>query len=1381
MKKLKIVSVLFVSAFLLVGSFLAVLPKEVMAVDLTVENGGAYNVGMTTFKATGYIGEEYLENFPANTIVEKGFKYWNTSNNVEHTASSEVFWNSNPPDSLHSGFYHNFTGMMCENTYQYRAYAKNQNGFIAVAQNTQTVTLNNCNSGANNPFVTTGVVSQDQTNANFLGSVQITSGVTEVGFEYGLNISYGQTKLTNLNSNGFFGAMATNLTCGNTYHYRAYAKKAVTKWAGIDKQFTVVCFEVRPTPAIWGPSTNTGGDINPHFVMIPIGTVPKINNTPINPGDWIGAFYENDNGVLKYAGGTYWKGTGGTIFSIMGDYPIGAPKNGFAYDDPIHYKIFSNTTMKEYDVSFEDIVWDTSDPVFVSGSNWAPLSLSSATVFDASTATDFDAYAVANPSSVCKGQTVTLTGKVEQPPFLGYAPGDSPYEFSWFKGNTLMGDDDNFVTEIISNVEDGFSKYFLKAEDHDSLVSEKHPVIFNVLTPPTVSVSSNNNNVCVGQYSVDLNGSVVGDYNSLSWTSSDPLGSFSSNSTKNPQYYLGNTTAGQKTLTLTANNICSPASESLIINVLPKATVNAGSSTTQCATTGTVLNLNAVATEYATGTFIWTKVGSNPGVFADALSPITTYTPSASDISNGSVTLKACAKSNSPCDQTPICSTVVYTLTAGPTVSVPPTKLICENQSATITATTTNNSSVSWITSGDGTFNVTNIPVVNYTPGTNDKLNGTVTTTVSATSNSCSSSASKQTVITIKKLPVVNAGLDITSQGGTTPIVLNGSALNSNGVVWSKIGSAGNFSNPNIVTTTYYPSAQDVANGYVTLTLKAFAVLPCSIASTDTMTISFGTNTNVKPTVETTPPASITQTGVTLKGNITTTGSSTPTIKGFEFGLTTNYGGNTYIGPGSYNVGVFTKNLSGLTCNTTYHYRAYATSSAGTGYGSNQSFTTSTCGSTVVAPTITTAPASAIGQTSVTLNGVVSNTGGTSSVSRWFKYSTAGGSEITTTPSTGSTGQYLINLTGLICGTSYSFQAYASNSNTANGISRSFTTLSCNTQTVAPTVTTVSSSSIDQTSVTLAGNVINTGGENLLQRGFEYFVSPGGEKKYAISSGTSTGSYQSIVTNLVCDTTYIYVAFAKNSIGSSYGSNQSFTTSSCGTTVVAPTVTTTSASKTQTQVVLIGKMISTGGQNVIERGFDYGKTTDYGTRTNNSGLFSVVPQVFGRSFPINSLACETTYNYRAYAYNGAEYGYGDNKTFVTNACPLVYGLNTMMANALTGFKGAKSLLATDITPIDNEVETPVYQNQNKEQKVKAQGLYRMLKMEMSGNDILELQRFLNTHGYVIATTGPGSQGNETRKFGKLMREAVMKFQTANGLKADGIVGPKMIAKVKALQ
>ncbi len=55
---------------------------------------------------------------------------------------------------------------------------------------------------------------------------------------------------------------------------------------------------------------------------------------------------------------------------------------------------------------------------------------------------------------------------------------------------------------------------------------------------------------------------------------------------------------------------------------------------------------------------------------------------------------------------------------------------------------------------------------------------------------------------------------------------------------------------------------------------------------------------------------------------------------------------------------------------------------------------------------------------------------------------------------------------------------------------------------------------------------------------------------------------------------------------------------------------------------------------------------------------------------------------------------------------------------------------------------------------------RDLKLGDSGPDVKKLQEYLNSQGFIVAQTGPGSPGNETEYFGSLTKEALIRFQEA---------------------
>lgn len=101
------------------------------------------------------------------------------------------------------------------------------------------------------------------------------------------------------------------------------------------------------------------------------------------------------------------------------------------------------------------------------------------------------------------------------------------------------------------------------------------------------------------------------------------------------------------------------------------------------------------------------------------------------------------------------------------------------------------------------------------------------------------------------------------------------------------------------------------------------------------------------PTVTSQSVGAITSITATSGGDITSDGGSAVTARGVCWATTQNpttSNSKTIDGSGT---GVFTSSLTGLTPNTSYFLRAYATNSAGTAYGNQVSFTTASATSIV--------------------------------------------------------------------------------------------------------------------------------------------------------------------------------------------------------------------------------------------------------------------------------------------------------------------------------------------------------------------------------------------------------------------------------------------------
>jgi hypothetical protein len=202
------------------------------------------------------------------------------------------------------------------------------------------------------------------------------------------------------------------------------------------------------------------------------------------------------------------------------------------------------------------------------------------------------------------------------------------------------------------------------------------------------------------------------------------------------------------------------------------------------------------------------------------------------------------------------------------------------------------------------------------------------------------------------------------------------------------------------------------------------------------------------PTVTTGVAGSLTSTGATLNGTVSSNGAITTVT--FQYGLTTGYGSTATAAQSPLAAGASSAAVSAavtsLTCNTLYHFRAVGANSAGTTNGGDQTFTTASCGGPP--PTVATNAASGISTVGATLNGTISSNGASTTVTFQYGPTTSYGSIAIAAQSplaAGASGAAVsAAIAGLNCGSTYHFRAVGSSGNgTTNGGDAAFATQPC--------------------------------------------------------------------------------------------------------------------------------------------------------------------------------------------------------------------------------------------------------------------------------------------------------------------------------------------------
>ena len=394
-----------------------------------------------------------------------------------------------------------------------------------------------------------------------------------------------------------------------------------------------------------------------------------------------------------------------------------------------------------------------------------------------------------------------------------------------------------------------------------------------------------------------------------------------------------------------------------------------------------------------------------------------------------------------------------------------------------------------------------------------------------------------------------------------------------------------------------------------------------------------------KTTIVTGNITDITYTSASCEGDLVTTSGFPITEKGICYATTANPTvDNTKLTAGN-ELGAFKVDLTDLESGKTYYVKAFVTTSRGTYYGEEKSFTTIAYG----LPVVNTTAVTDITLTSAVSGGEVVQNGGAPVYDCGLCRGTAEHPDKSSNTAMGdlADGKFTLKMENLQPETVYYVRAYATNAaGTSYGNEYSFTTLAP----VMPTVVTGEVSSISLNSAFCSGTITDDGGADITEAGICWATTamPTTDSSH-VTAAAGVTEFTLQMTGLNPSSHYYARAYAMNSKGIAYGEQREFNTPALP---FASVVTKPATKVTRRTAVCGGEVVDDAGLEVSARGLCY-------DTEENPSLYKGIHTTNGAgigefSDTLTFLTPNTTYYVRAYATNETGTSYGQQLTFTTD-------------------------------------------------------------------------------------------------------------------------------------